>query len=253
MARDLFKSAVTVVNQTAGGVFAHSLGQFSQSFKTQPLSNTRMALFALSIRSPKNSAQAYATYTFPISPAAVSKEYTSMTNIYDVQGSPTQSGVQRIVDIYGNSPVTFQIEGTTGWKFHQADGFQFSGVDSIAVLQDFLQTYAQLNQTQSNGNQPLYTLEFYDFFNSDFWQIEPIGRQEVRQSRDRPQILNYSFRFAGIVDLNNPPPDIADKFAQRISTPGEQVVGILGNVVGDIISNYAAVTLGSHALTGFLG
>lgn len=227
---------------------ASALGIADQSFQTIPVRNTRLALYTLSIRTAGSPFVPYASYTFPISPAAIAKEYTSLTNIYDVQGSPSQSGVKRIADIYGNSPVTFVIEGTTGWKMHATDAYAWTGLESIKYLQQMLQTYAELNQTQSNNNQPLYTLEFYDYFTGDFWQVEPVGRQEIRQSRDRPQLVNYSFRLAGISNLNNPLQDLIDTFSQVIDHPVQQAASIIGSAIGGVLNNYINVTPGSLSL-----
>lgn len=173
-----------------------------QSFSTRPVLNTRLALYALSIRSPGGAA--YQTYTFPISPSALTKEYSALTNSFDVAGTPQQNGVQRVIDGYGITPKTFHVEGTTGWQQHSTDGFVATGIESILQLEQMLALYAQLNATAVAGNQPLYTLEFFDYFQNDFWQVEPMGRQEFRQSRDRPLIVNYSLHWQGVVDLSAP-------------------------------------------------
>jgi hypothetical protein len=173
-----------------------------QSFSTQPVLNTRLALYALSIRAPDGTA--YQTYTFPISPASLVKEYSALTNSFDVAGTPQQNGVQRVIDGYGLTPATFHLEGTTGWQLHSTDGFTATGIESILQLEQMLALYAQLNATAVASNQPLYTLEFFDYFKNDFWQIEPMGRQEFRQSRERPLIINYSLHWQGVVDLSAP-------------------------------------------------
>jgi hypothetical protein len=214
-----------------------------QSFSTRPVLNTRLALYALSIRSPGGAA--YQTYTFPISPASLVKEYSALTNSFDVAGTPQQNGVQRTIDTYGITPVSYHLDGTTGWQQHSTDGFVATGIESILQLEQMLALYAQLNATAVAGNQPLYTLEFFDYFLNDFWQIEPMGRQEFRQSRERPLVVNYSLHWQGVRDLSAPagPSSTTTLFDSSSSS-----VGTTAAATSFLETGYADNTPGAQAL-----
>lgn len=179
-----------------------------QRFSTAKIPDTQLALYTLTIRYPGASLAPYITYTFPISPSSLRKSPTAMSAIYDTAGSPQMRGVQRNVDVWGMSPPNYVLEGTTGWDRHQTDGLALTGLQSIQKLQALFNLYAELNQAQMAANNPnLYTLEFYDYFNEEFWQVEPIGEQEIRQSERAPKLQYYRLRFAGIRPVSAPPPD----------------------------------------------
>jgi hypothetical protein len=220
-----------------------------QIFSTTPLPNTRTALYGLSIRAPDPSQTEIASYTFPISPSAISKEIMAMTNYYDIQGTPAQGGVQRIADFYGDSPTTFILQGTTGWQYHATDGGTFTGFDSILAVQALLAQYAQLNQQQAQSQQPLYTLEFYDYFAEDFWQVVPMGRQGIRQSATRPLVFEYQFRLIGIRSLSAVPLAAAsDPIAQDFSTPASEAQSTVSASISMTLSGYASLTPGAAAV-----
>ena len=232
---------------------ALGLGTPGQTFQTQPVVNQRTALYALTIVGPSPSTQVYASYTFPLSPTSVSRETTAMSNVYDVAGTQQQGGVSRQLDSYGLAPVNFTIEGTTGWQLHATDGYAYDGISSILALQQLLNLYAQLNTGQAINNQPLYTLEFYDYFLNDYWQVEPVGRQEpIRQNAARPIIAEYSFRFAGIVDLGQPGTAAiqaasSDPIAAQLSTSATQAQSSLSSSLGSSLDAYAPNTPGAQS------
>lgn len=220
----------------------------NQSFGTIPVTPHRIALYSMSIRAPGIPFLAYASYTFPLSPAAILKDFTSLTNYFDVQGEPEDGGVARIIDSYGNTPVIYSISGTTGWKMHATDGYALTGLDSIKALQEFLHLYAKLNATQGATNQPPYTLEFYDYFSGEFWQVEPFGKQEFRQSRDRPLLTNYSLRWAGVRNLGSPITDILDALVNLIDNPAQQALAFVGRGAGNMLLNYSGSTPGGNSI-----
>lgn len=221
-------------------------------FNTIPVTNLRRAFYALSIRSPSPPYLAYSTYIFPLSPSMIRKEYIALSNAFDVQGTPNQNGVRRIIDQYGNTPVVYSIEGTTGWQRHATDGYGSTGIQSILQLQEFLNLYAELNQTQGLNNKPPYRMEFYDYFTGEFWQIEPIGKQMVSQSEKRPLLIDYSLRWAGIRSLSSPVQDAIDALLEIIQSPAQLALGTVGNVLGRFLRNYAQITPGSSNLIGRL-
>lgn len=174
-------------------------------FNTVKVPNLKIALFMLSIRSPEPPYLAIDTFIFPISPERVRKVPNALSAIYDTAGPPITSGVTRRVDAYGISPPLFEIEGTTGWDRHLTDGFLLTGQQAVQRLQQMLNHYAELNQVQQLNNNPNgYTLEFGDFFNSEFWQVEPCGPIEIRASSRAPLLQYYRLRLCAIQPIAAP-------------------------------------------------
>lgn len=249
---------------TAGSP-ASGISQRVTSFRTIPVVNSRKPVYTLSIRSPNSPYLPILTYTFPISPANLSKTFTAMTAIYDVAAPPVQagtqngmqqsalslSGVQRFADVYGNSPLSIVIQGTTGWQRHSSDNYASTGIESIAALNSVIQQFAQLNQAQSQaGNPNLYTLEFYDYFEDDYWQVVPIGQQVLNQTNARPLIVEYQFRFAGIKAVSEPQVDPnPDPILQSFTTPPNQGLQNISTQTNTILSDYADSTALGLALT----
>jgi hypothetical protein len=216
-----------------------ALSLLTQNFSTVKVPNLRLALYTLSIRSPGFSLLSFFTYTFPISPSAINKSFAAMSSIYDTAGPASTKGVTRSIDSYGASPVNYTIEGTTGWDRHQTDGYIFTGLQSIQQIQYLLSLYAALNQQQKAANNPsLYTLEFYDYFNQEYWQVEPVGEQEIRQSERAPTLQYYRFRLAGIQQVSAPL--ISDIFADQVqqlfiagaSAAARGVQSAISNILG---------------------
>jgi hypothetical protein len=216
-----------------------ALSLLTQNFSTVKVPNLRLALYTLSIRSPGFSLLSFFTYTFPISPSAINKSFAAMSSIYDTAGPASTKGVTRSIDSYGASPVSYTIEGTTGWDRHQTDGYIFTGLQSIQQIQYLLSLYAALNQQQKAANNPsLYTLEFYDYFNQEYWQVEPVGEQEIRQSERAPTLQYYRFRLAGIQQVSAPL--ISDIFADQVqqlfiagaSAAARGVQSAISNILG---------------------
>ena len=206
--------------------------------------NFQTAVYQLAIRAPAPPYPLVASYTFPLTPESFRKEYAAMSNFYDVAGSPAQAGVQRIVDTYGDSPVTFVLEGTTGWSFHSSDGYSMTGLQSIQSIQNFLNYYAQLNQIQVQNHVPdLYILEFYDYFAGNFWQVVPVGRQGLVRNVRRPLLASYYFRLVGIASLSAPPgAGAADPIAAAFSVGAAQGLATFQGQVSATLSNYAGVS-----------
>ncbi len=218
-------------------------GGQGQSFQTIPLSNQNLVLYQLSIRDFNPPYSAQYGYTFPLSPTSVTKEFTALTNIYDVADLVAENGgVQRIVDPYGSTLPSFSLEGTTGWQFHGTDGFAFSGLQSIAAVQSLLTQYAQLNRAQQLANKPLYPLEYYDFFSSEFWQVVPIGPQTVRQTSVRPLLFEYAFKLAAVGPPvgggNSGSQSQNDDVGNQFDIPGQQGISNLNGNINSFLSGY---------------
>lgn len=215
------------------------LAATSQSFTTLKIPNQRLALYTLTIRSPGYALFPFMTYIFPLSPSSVRKPFTAMSSIFDTSGPPSSNGVTRTVDSYGMAPVMYTIEGTTGWDVHQTDGFTLTGTQSIQQIQYMLGFYATLNQQQKQTNNPnLYTLEFYDYFNQEFWQVEPIGDQEIMQSERAPLLQYYRFRLAGIQPVSAAPPPIADSTSKLFSAAVNSQARSVTSVISGLLSTY---------------
>lgn len=212
------------------------------TFRTIPVPPYKPALYTLSIRSPGFAAAPYSVYTFPMSPASVHKTYTAMSAMYDTAGTPAQLGVQREMDIFGNSPVIYTLEGTTGWQRHSNDAYAWTGQQSIQNLQYLLNLYAQLNQEQmQSGIQSLYTLEFYDYFNNEFWQVEPIGEQGIFQDAGQPLWQRYRFTLPGIKRVDAPIfSSLADPIGQLLNRGS---ASLMSQVSGSITSTLSSLGL----------
>jgi hypothetical protein len=225
-------------------------GVFGQNFQTIPLPNNKLALYRIVIRSPNGPKTAISTWTFPLSPSSILKEIGTLSMVWDVQGLPQDAGVQRIADLYGNSPPIYVIEGTTGWQRHGTDGFHLTGMDSIAAIQSALNSFAQLNSAQvARDDANMYTMELYDYFTGDFWQVVPIGKQTIRQDQSKPLLFNYSFRLAAIQSLSQAQPSsIADKVLSTLTSSVNQALGAVNTALNSVLGGYASVTIGSAGL-----
>lgn len=222
----------------------------NQTFATIPVNNNNYALYVLVIRDTSNSP--FITFTFPLSPQSLSKSFNAMANIFDVNGDASTHGVQRIIDQYGNAPPIYTIEGHTGWKLHSQDGYTNNGLESIQQLEGVLNVYATLNVTQGESNQPPYTLEFYDYFKQEFWQVEPIGPQEIKQSAQRPLYSYYSFKFAAVKNLGDAIDQLTDSILGAVDS-ASQALGSITDSIGSGLGDYADSTPGGEATVTDLG
>lgn len=219
------------------------------AFSTVAQPNDQIALYALSIVDPQSEQIIYG-YTFPLSPESLHKEPVSAANTFDVGGPSKTLGVNRVADLYGLTPPTFRIEGSTGWQRHSTDGFAFTGLQSIAAIQNLLEQFAYLNAQQQEANNPdLYVMEFYDYFSNDFWQVIPFGSQIVRITNQRPLMYMYSFNFAGIKPVSNPPPpDQFDPILNEILLGGTQAIAQTGTYFSFSLSLYTGNTPGGAGI-----
>lgn len=206
--------------------------------------NVRAALYMLSIRAPQPPFPPVDLFIFPLSPQNIRKSFTAMTGIYDTAGDPFSGGVERTPDSYGLAPFMYEIEGTTGWDRHIIDGFLYTGLQAIQKVQRMLQRYAQLNQIQKLNNSPYsFTLEFADFFNGEFYQVEPVGPQEIYATDRAPLLQYYRFRWAGIQPIGSPIQAqlASDHVALLLSIPGPATVRTAFAVCDAVQLNYGVV------------
>ena len=216
------------------------------TFRTLPVPDDQPCIYQLSIRAPGQAFAELSTYTFPLSPSSLRYERPALSSFSETQGPPSTQGVTRIVDTYGLAPPLITIDGTTGWDRHLSDGYILTGLQSMQLLQKFLARYAQLNQIQRQaGNPKLYALEFYDYFSLNFWQIEPVGPQIVRQSADRPLLGYYRLRWAAVKSVGIPITGEIDAMASVLATPAAQAVVNAASSVGALLSAYGPTGLAS--------
>jgi hypothetical protein len=214
-----------------------------QSFRTLQGPTASPALYQLAIVGPDTpSVFAISTYTFPLSPQQLRYTRSSMSNFYDVQGTPQQLGVKRNIDSFGLTPPLILAEGTTGWDYHATDGYIINGLQSMQLLREFLDTYAQLNQSQiAAGNTKLYQLEFYDFFSSEFWVVEPVGPQMYRQSADRTVLTYFRFQWAAVRAVSAPLLGGLDAIGALFGTPAQAAALTAASTAAALLTAYSPV------------
>jgi hypothetical protein len=215
-----------------------------QQFRTQPVPVTQQALYSLRLCAPVISSLELMTYTFPLSPTSLRVERSSLSSFADTQGPIALQGVRRVMDTYGLAPPIFTIEGTTGWDTHSSDGYSLTGLQSMQKIASLLATYADLNQTQRAAGIPyLYTLEFYDYFTSNFWVIEPVGPQIFMQDAQRPLLVYYRFRWAatipagGVIDIIDEIGDVLG-VASSLGITSSLATSSLGQTITSVTSDY---------------
>ena len=142
------------------------------------------------------------------------------------------------MDTYGLAPPVFTIEGTTGWDMHSADGYSLTGLQSMQQLAAFLATYADLNQVNRlAGIAQLFKLEFYDYFTSNFWEIEPIGPQIFQQDATRPLLVYYRFRWAATKPAGLFG-DILDTIGNVLDVSSQLATTNLSDKLGNVLGSY---------------
>ncbi len=218
-------------------------------FRTQDVGNRGAVLYQLSVRDPSQAFADLMTYTFPLSPSSIRSEPNALSTYSDTQGTSMQSGVSRVMDTYGLAPPVFTIEGTTGWDRHSTDGYVLDGLQSIILLRNFIDTYVQMNQQQREaGNPNLFALEFYDYFTSQYWQVEPVGPQVIRQTNDRPLLSFYRFRLAAICPVRLTAAGIEDYLLSIMNVPILQSVVVATQSLTTMLGAY-----GPAGITAALG
>lgn len=207
-------------------------------FRTISVPMTQTVLYSLRLCAPVVDSLELSTYTFPLSPSSLRMERSSMSSFSDTQGPPLTQGVSRVMDTYGLAPPIFTIEGTTGWDLHSGDGYSLTGLQSMQQLAAFLATYADLNQVQRAAGIPyLYSLEFYDYFTSNFWKVEPVGPQIFQQDASRPQLVYYRFCWAATLPAGGIA-DILDEIGAALDVGAQLASSGLGQNIGGILGNY---------------
>lgn len=211
-----------------------------QRFSTRPVANLDLALYMLSIRAPDAVGTPVRTFVFPLSPEMVRKEAPSYNTIYDTQGYPTTLGVRREIDMFGQAPPLFVIGGTTGWKLHATDGMIWTGKIAMQRMESVLAEFAALNQQQMLADNPnLYSLEFYDYWMGDYWEVAPVGPQQVQQNAQRPLLSYYQLRLAGLRPVDAPISAIEAKaISVLFGSAGATVLGNTATFLSGVLAEY---------------
>src|SRR3954463_10204177 len=209
-------------------------------YRTQDVGNSsHPVLYQLSIRDPSQAYVDMSTYTFPLSPSNVRTEVNALSTFSDTQGTPLQNGVSRVVDSYGLAPPIITLAGTTGWDRHSTDGYVLTGLQSIILLRNFIEQYVHLNEVQrQSGNTDMFCLEFYDFFTSQFGQVEPIGPQLIQQAAERPLLSSYRFRLAAVCPVRLNAINIADAMLHLLNVPVLQSIGSAAQSMNTMLTVY---------------
>jgi hypothetical protein len=213
--------------------------------------NELMAIYQLSLRDPSSAYSEIATYSFPLTPTSIRYEPTELSSFADTQGSPVQKGVARVIDTFGQSPPVITIEGTTGHDRHSSDGYVLTGMQSIQLLGKFLDLYATNNQLRRQaGNPNLYALEWYDFYQTQFYQVQPIGPQIIRQSADRPLLVYYRLRWVALKPVRFPDIALVDVLLSNLSNPIPQVIVNAAQSVNTMLQVYGPTGLAAGQAIG---
>lgn len=234
---DLAQAASNALGPLAAAALANT-----GPYRTQP-ATTPPALFSLAIRQATMPYLPLFIYTFPLSPSALRKDSTGMANYYDVAGPASNFGVSRITDIYGLSLPVFSIAGTTGVKYHSTDNFLTTGLESINILQGAIAQYYSLVAAAGanlNTATKLPRLEFYNFYSGEFYQVVPIGPQGISQDSNRPQLVNYQFKWVAVYNLAAPLAAAADAVVSAISGPLSAGISNMATTVGNTVTTYAS-------------
>ena len=203
--------------------------------------------YQLSIRAPGQLFSEFSTYTFPLSPSQLRMERSSLSSFSDTQGPASSQGVTRVMDTYGLAPPIYTLEGTTGFDRHLSDGYVLTGLESMQLLAQFLAQYATLNRQQQGTGNPLYSLEFYDYYLDQFWVVEPVGPQIFRQGNDRPSLVYYRFRWVAVRPAGVPTVGLADALAGTLGTSTAQAAINAASTLGGFLTAYGPAGIASSA------
>lgn len=213
--------------------------------RTKP-AQTPAGLYALALRAPTAPYVPLAIYTFPLGPSQIRRGVMGMGNFYDMGGNPANFGVNRVPDIYGQSPPIYTIIGTTGVKYHSGDNYLYTGLESIEILFSIIAQYYSLNAAQAQaGQNNLYTLEFYDYYMGQFWQVVPLGDQSMSQNNLKPQLIYYSLRLVGIASLEQPIGALLDPILSLISNGASSLFSSAQSSFSSVTSNYSSYNIGA--------
>jgi len=230
----------TQILDNAIGPLSLSLFAGTGPRRTHP-ANTPAGLYGLALRSPIPPFAPLFLYVFPLGPQQIERSVIGAGNYYDVAGPASNFGVTRIPDIYGQTPPLYRIRGTTGVKYHSADHYLFTGLQSILILSSIITQYFALNAQQASlGNPNLYILEFYDYYMSQFWQVVPLGPQRLLQDiRQGPQLVYYEISLIATQSLYQPVGAAVDQLLSAVGQGIQNLFTQTQSNFDDLTPNYS--------------
>ena len=210
-----FTGLGNAINSALGNIVG-SIPTIPQYFFTVPFPNNQTVLYRLriynnlqqagpAVGSLSNSNLAE-EFIFPLTPTNITKQYVNFTSYYDVRdsgpntagpGGGLSTGVQRIIDQYGQNLPIITISGTTGFQFHSLDGYQWSGRSSFARLVQFITNYAiqVAAVVNSNQNQTLPIMQFTDGYTGEIFNVVPLGPNTSTMDVSKPIIQLYNIQL----------------------------------------------------------
>ncbi len=204
--------------------------QTNQTFGVQYVANTLKPIYVLTMVSPSMGANVQINYVLPISPQSLTIQRKSLSAWYETQGSSNQQYVNRIIDLYGLTPMIFTIRGTTGFNRYSNTGYSSTGIELMKQLQKILEDYFSSVQSSQPSQ-----LQWLDYFYREYWEVVPIGPINIRQDASRPLWMYYELTLAGTHRLNQnqyPSDPIQSNLAQAESAFGNLGTVVLGTIAG---------------------
>ena len=156
-------------------------------------------IFRIAVYDGKNPNQLKYQYTFPISPSNYTKEVASLSTAYNTPSANFYGGIARIIDQYGITPPVWKFKGTTGFQYHAADNFNYTGNQSLKLLFNYITQYSKDQAVNTSKNSPLDIMEINDYFDDEHWYVVPVGPQATTRSASAPLWGFYDLTFFGLV------------------------------------------------------
>lgn len=202
-------------------------------------------IFRISIIDGKDNSIIKKTYTFPISPSLYNKEFVSLSTAYNTAASGFLGGVKRIIDQYGITPPVWKFKGSTGFKYHALDNYQYTGNQSLKILVDIITQYAKDQAVNTANNSPLDIMELNDYFDNDHWYVVPVGNQGIMRGANAPLWGYYDLVFFGMTPAGAGNTSqsyfLQDLVFAALSESIETLLSRLANLGQEIQSTYSAI------------
>jgi len=219
------------INPSAQGIIPGL--QTNTTFGVKYVSNTLKPVYVLTLVSPSLGPGIQLQYVLPISPQSLQIQRKSLAAWYETQGTSNQQYVNRIIDLYGMTPMIFTIRGTTGFNKYSNTGYDMSGIDLMKQLQNVLESYFSSVQSSQPSQ-----LQWLDYFYQEYWEVVPIGPINITQDASRPLWMYYELTMAGTHRLNSnqiPSDPVKSNLAQAESAFGNLGTGMLEIITGAAI------------------
>lgn len=203
---------------------------------------TAVSASAIKGKTSKSNRTTLNRFIFPISPAGIRKSVPQLNTSYLMAGNvhhAGNTGVVRRMDLFGEAPPTWVLEGTTGWQYHSNDGMKYTGAEAFRNLQSLFTNFAVFQQHFQANPTSKTTIEmhFFDYFNKDYWVVVPVADPVFAMDASRPLIGNYMVKLAGIRPVKHPPAPIVLK-----SSLEQRLASSVTNAANSVSSAVSTVT-----------